>query len=184
MEGNGPTRGRPRQIGALLASKSPYALDLTCARIMGLGVEDVPTLAAAHQRGLAPARAEDLAVAGDLAAVSVSDFDNILSHRGLDFSGSGKLDRLVGGVISAALASKPAVKPDQCIGCALCANTCPAHAIQMRNKLPKIHRKLCIRCFCCQEFCPKGAMVVRRPAIARMLNPNRGERGAKGEPHP
>ena len=57
-----------------------------------------------------------------------------------------------------------------CIGCGKCANICPAKAIVMERKLPKIDRARCIHCFCCQEFCPKGAMKVRRTFIARLLN--------------
>ena len=57
-----------------------------------------------------------------------------------------------------------------CIGCGKCANICPAKAIKMKNKLPRIDRSACIHCFCCQEFCPKGAMKVRRTFIARLLN--------------
>ena len=59
---------------------------------------------------------------------------------------------------------------EKCIGCGKCANVCPAKAIKMKNKLPKIDRSACIHCFCCQEFCPKGAMKVRRTFIARLLN--------------
>ena len=47
---------------------------------------------------------------------------------------------------------------------------CPAKAITMKRKLPRIDRKKCIRCFCCQEFCPKGAMKVSRPTVAKLLN--------------
>ena len=39
----------------------------------------------------------------------------------------------------------------------------------MKNKRPAVDRKACIRCFCCQEFCPKGAMKVKRPPLARIL---------------
>lgn len=171
MEGNGPTRGKPRAIGALLASESPYALDLACAHIMGLGIDDVPTLAAAQRRNLMTESVDALSVAGDLEAHCVADFDNILSRHGLDFSGDGALRQLVGRAMMTALASRPRLKAEACIGCGLCARTCPAHAIDMAHDLPRIRRQRCIRCFCCQEFCPKGAMVVYRPVIARLLNP-------------
>ncbi|MBO7293100.1 MAG: 4Fe-4S dicluster domain-containing protein, partial [Clostridia bacterium] len=58
----------------------------------------------------------------------------------------------------------------ECIGCEKCKNVCPAKAITMKKRRPVIDRALCIRCFCCQEFCPVGAMKVRRPAVARLLN--------------
>ena len=40
----------------------------------------------------------------------------------------------------------------------------------MRGGKPKIDRRKCIRCFCCQKFCPKSAMVVRRTAMAKLLD--------------
>ncbi len=173
MEGNGPTAGEPRKIGVLMASESTYNLDLVCAEVIGVTMNDVPTIRAAHERGLCPASCAELEIAGDLEAVKIPDFKNILSHRGLQFQGSGGfVSKLTGKVIGVALQSKPDVSKGDCVGCGVCAGICPAHAIQIKDKLPKIDRKKCIRCFCCQEFCPKGAMVVKRPIIAKMLNRN------------
>lgn len=175
MEGNGPTKGIPRKIGAILASDSPYAADLACAEIMGLKMENVPTLTSAYRRGLAPDSVNGIRIEGDLQSFCVPDFDNIISHRGLDFSGDGKssIQKLTGQFVTAALASIPKVVKKECVGCAVCAQTCPAKAIEMINKRPEIDRKKCIRCFCCQEFCPKGAMIVHRPLIARIMNPQK-----------
>ena len=170
MEGNGPTAGTPRPIGALLASKSPYALDLACAEVIGVTMNDVPTLRAACERGLAPADVSGLTVYGDLAALKIPDFQNILSHRSLRFEGAGGGGgRLVGAALGKLLSSRPKVKKADCAGCGLCARICPAKAIQIEKKLPHIDRGKCIRCFCCQEFCPKGAMKVHRPPVARLL---------------
>jgi uncharacterized protein (DUF362 family) len=83
MEGNGPTQGTPRQIGALLASESPYCLDLAAAYLLGLGKEDVPYLEAAFRRGLMPAEAKELAVDGDLASFRPENFRNIAGRHGL-----------------------------------------------------------------------------------------------------
>ena len=173
MEGNGPTAGEPRKIGALMASQSTYKLDLVCAEVIGVTMNDVPTIHAAYERGLCPASCGELSIAGDLERAKISDFKNIISHRGLQFQGSGGLiSKLTGKVIGAAMSSKPSVEKEKCVGCGVCAGVCPAHAIKIRDKLPRIDRKKCIRCFCCQEFCPKGAMIVRRPLIAKMLNKN------------
>ena len=171
MEGNGPTAGVPRKIGALLASKSPYALDLVCADVIGVTVNDVPTIRASCERGLCPDSSAALKVCGDLDGIRVADFDNILSHRSLQFQGGGKgLSKLFGVTLEKLLRSRPALNRAECVGCGVCRNICPAKAIEMKNKKPYIDRKKCIRCFCCQEFCPKGAMVVRRTPVARLLN--------------
>lgn len=171
MEGNGPTAGVPRKIGALLASQNPHALDLACAAVIGVTMNDVPTLRAAYERGLCPDSWEKLELHGDLNAVKVPDFDNIQTKRSLRFQGNGKgLSKLTGEIMARLLSSRPALQPQKCVGCGVCAKTCPAKAIDMGSGKPKIDRAKCIRCFCCQEFCPKGALEVRRPPIARLLN--------------
>lgn len=171
MEGNGPTMGRPRQVGALLASKSPYALDLACARLIGQDARGVPTLMQAFRRGLAPESVDALQVSGPLEELCVKDFDNIRSHHGIHFEGDGSaLSRLRGRLIRTAMGSRPGLVPKKCVGCGQCAQICPAHAIEMRQGRPVIARAQCIRCFCCQEFCPRGALIVHRPLAARLLH--------------
>ena len=172
MEGNGPTGGTPRHMGALLASESPHKVDLVCAGLIGLKREEVPTLEAALERGLIPASAEELTVEGDPAAFVIPDFQRIVTGNSHLFQGDGKslFKRAKGAVMGWALAQRPQVKPAKCVGCGVCRNVCPADAITMVNKKPSINRKKCIRCFCCQEFCPESAMIVHRTAIAKLLD--------------
>lgn len=172
MEGNGPTAGKPRYIGVVAASGSPHALDLVCAKLIGLRREDVPTLEAAYERGLIPGDWSELSVTGDVEGLSVSDFDNIRTKNDLLFKNTfkGRLGVWFGKVVQLCLSSEPRVKKDECVGCGKCGQICPASAISMKKGLPVIDRKRCIHCFCCQEFCPKGAMKVSRPRMARILN--------------
>ena len=171
MDGNGPTMGKPKPMGVLLASRSPHMLDLACARLIGLERKDVPTLEAAYERGLIPASCEELSIAGDLEGLRVTDFDNIGQKNDILFwHGGGALEGTLGKLFQACLRSRPKVAAGECIGCGKCREICPAKAIEMKNKLPHIHRGKCIQCFCCQEFCPKGAMKVARPFVARVLN--------------
>lgn len=167
MEGNGPTQGKPRKIGAVLASANPHALDLACASIIGLDPADVPTLQVAHEMGIIPESAEKLTLYGDLASFVISDFQNIHVRRSLQFEGHGRFAAMF---VKSALQASPIPKKKECIGCKKCAEICPAKAIEMKNGIPVIDKKKCITCFCCQEFCPKGAMKVHRPLIARILN--------------
>ena len=169
MEGNGPSSGTPRAIGAVLAARNPHALDLACAHIIGIRPEDVPTLAAAQGRGYIPARAEDLEVAGEL--FTVPGFQLVARRSSLDFAKPfpGPLGTLAGKAVRRAMRARPEVAVRECVGCEKCVRVCPAHAIAMRGGLPRIDRRACIGCFCCQEFCPKGAMKVRRTVVARIL---------------
>lgn len=167
MEGNGPTAGKPRDIGFILASKNPYKLDLACAKLIGLKKEDVPTLEEAFKRGFAPATYEELTCNEDLSQFTISDYDIIKHTHPLGFEDKTKL---FGRIATKALRSTPKLKVDECVGCGKCAEVCPVKAITIKNKKAVIDRSKCITCFCCQEFCPKGAMKVHRTAIAKILS--------------
>ncbi len=170
MEGNGPTAGTPRPIGCLLASASPYGLDMICSKIIGLPWEQIPTLKAAHKRGLVENSPEEVTVIGDVTPFLIKDYLLVEERKGLDFSGSGPFGKVIAWAGSTFLQSKPVLISSLCVGCGECFRVCPAKAIVMKDKKPVIHRNECIKCFCCQEFCPKSAMKVRRTAVARFLN--------------
>lgn len=166
MEGNGPTAGTPRQIGAIIASKSTYYADVVGAELIGMNIDGLPTLQAACERGFAPASSKNLRVYGDIRALTVDDF-KAPPVRGLSFMRKGNVLHFIS---KAALEHKPTLKKRLCVGCGECARMCPAKAIEMKNKKPHINREKCIRCFCCQEFCPRAAMVAHRPLAAKVLN--------------
>ena len=171
MEGNGPTAGTPRKVGCILASASPYPLDLAAAGIIGLSAPDVPTIAAAVNRGLSPKELSELTLLGDpVSRFTVSDYELIRERSSLAFTGKlkGPLGKFMGTLFSKALESRP-VPEKNCVGCEECRKICPAKAIHMENKRPVIDRSKCIKCFCCQEFCPVGAMKVHRTLPARLL---------------
>ncbi len=168
MEGNGPTAGSPRKVGVLLASPSPYALDLSALSLIGLNKNEVPTVTNAIKRGLLD---EEETPPEGLSEFRVDDFQLITERHSLQFANQlpGILGKWLGKFAEKALASRPTPEKDACIGCKKCAEVCPAKAIVMKDKRPRIDRGLCIRCFCCQEFCPVGAMKVKRTALAKIL---------------
>ncbi len=169
MEGNGPTMGKPKSIGALIASDSPYACDAVCAEIIGIDPNGLETVIAARERGLDLRNAE---IIGNISELKVKSFELVRKRKDTSFDRefNGILGKTVGGVVRLALCSSPRVHKSACIGCKKCSEICPAKAIEMRNKKPDIDREKCIRCFCCQEFCPVGAMKVHRPIVAKLLN--------------
>ena len=172
MEGNGPTQGTPREIGALLASKNGHMLDIVGAEILGFRVQDIPTLSAAARRGLCPSSLKEVSVCGNAEEFVLSDVkktpaqQNVLNITGKDNAFAKAIDR----ILRRLLTPFPQVHKPLCIGCEKCAKLCPAKAITMKNKIPQINRQDCIHCFCCQEFCPEGAMQVGRTLIARLCN--------------
>ncbi|MBE7005176.1 MAG: DUF362 domain-containing protein [Ruminococcaceae bacterium] len=171
MEGNGPTQGRPRPIGCLLAARNGHLLDTVAASLIGLAPQDVPTLRAAVRRGLAPETASAVSAWGDAAQYAVPDFKTVPAQPDVFFHilGDGPLGKAADFVASRMLTPRPKLEPQDCIGCGKCAAICPARAIEMKKNRPAIDRSVCIHCFCCQEFCPKGAMRVHRPLLARLM---------------
>ena len=171
MEGNGPTAGTPRKVGALAASRNPHALDMFCAHLIGIDPSQVTTLQAAINRGLVPGDMEQIEIIGEYRDLQISDFQLVKGKRSLQFKKESKsaVGKATAAILQSVLSSRPQVKVEECIGCRECEKICPAKAISMVNKKPAIDRKSCIRCFCCQEFCPKGAMKVHRTLIAKLL---------------
>ena len=167
MEGNGPSGGTPRFMGAILASFNPHALDLAGAHLMNLTANDVPTLAAAVSRGLVPLEIANLRVFGDLESFVIPDYQLTPKQ---DVTLWGSKNPAIAKLLSGMFASRPLIDQPRCVGCGECFRVCPAGAITIANKKASIDKKKCIRCFCCQEFCPHGVIEVHRPPVARLLN--------------
>jgi ferredoxin len=51
------------------------------------------------------------------------------------------------------------VKTEDCIGCALCVNTCPVDAIEMVDFKAVIDTEACIACGLCAGACPVDAII-------------------------
>ena len=174
MEGNGPTAGTPRHIGAVIASKTTYEADVVAAALIGADRQGVPTLRAAERRGLVCGDIDKIALCGNIEALKLTDF-KFVPKRSIHFL-SGSKFKVIPHVIEGCLTQKPKPVKKLCVGCGKCASLCPAKAITMRGekkKTPHIDRSKCIKCFCCQEFCPKAAMIVHRTLIMKALEGKR-----------
>lgn len=65
-----PTR---RKLGLVLMGTNPLAVDLVGARLLGLGLDDVPHLQAAVARGYRPASIDEITIQGDLTSMAEVD---------------------------------------------------------------------------------------------------------------
>ncbi|MHB1017139.1 MAG: DUF362 domain-containing protein [Coriobacteriia bacterium] len=165
MEGNGPRNGDPRQVGVLLFSDDPVAIDAVGCRIMALDPALVETLVYGERWGLGSA--SDIELVGDELPV-IEDYRvnrmPVSTTRGL---GSSLGKRL--------LAPRPYIIEERCTRCGTCVKVCPVDpkAVDWRDgdhsAVPAHDYDRCIRCYCCQEMCPERAIEVKTPLLGRLI---------------
>lgn len=157
MEGMGPTQGRPRDLGLLVASTDGVALDAVVEQLMGFAPGEVATTVAAANLGLGERRPESIEVTGaaiaDL-AIKVERSPIVRAEM------LGPLRPLLRWMLQA----RPAVERKDCRACGACAGICPAGAVTIED-YAIIDCQRCLECFCCQEACPFDAIQVKRPRI-------------------
>lgn len=170
MEGNGPRNGRPRQIGALLFSTDPVALDAVACRLVGLNPEFMPTSKPGEDSGLGTYHSENIEIAGDrLESFVVKDFDIV--KRPPARATAGRLRK----VLRNWLVSRPVIDLAKCTECGTCIEMCPVGPTALdwmqyeSGKAPRHYYQHCIRCYCCQEVCPEGAITVEETPLSRLF---------------
>ncbi|MBQ2988002.1 MAG: DUF362 domain-containing protein [Clostridia bacterium] len=171
MEGNGPTAGTPRKIGALMMSPNPFASDVVGETLLGFG-GTVPIVREGVARGLCPADISGIELIGDeVAPLVISDFKEPDSAQNrapslLTFFSRGKLGRF--------FMPRPIADTDKCRGCGECAASCPQHTIELTEKngkkIARIRHADCIRCYCCQELCPFEAIRIKKNPLIRLVD--------------
>lgn len=162
MEGDGPSGGTPRNTGLLLASKSPYNMDVALCTLIDLPFTDVPTVNNAIKRGLCANNINSLMILGDK-LVPITDFA-MPSSKDVNFTGHmpKPLAAICKPFYDKLLVTKPVIHKKRCIGCGRCAESCPAKTIKIVNGKAVINYSKCIRCYCCHEMCPPKAIDLKR----------------------
>ena len=173
MEGDGPgSSGTPRQAGLLLASANPLALDTAAGAIMNLPRQDNPVLLAAERRGLTPCRMEDVElIGGTVEELRMADYKFPASTKSNLMDFLGPLSRPAERLCKKALSQTPRIDGAKCVGCGICAKSCPGQAIAMTapGKKARISQKACIHCYCCHELCPQKAVELHQSWLGRLL---------------
>ncbi len=170
MEGDGPSGGRPRQVGVVLASRDAVALDVVAVQIAGLPAEQVPLLKQSIARGWWSGRTEDIPTLGvPLDEVKLADFRPARPNRHPGGTGVPLLDRYLAPHLVNWLAVKPVPQRGRCTACGACVRACPREAIAIHDQLAQVNYGRCIRCYCCHEMCPQKAIDLAQPWLARLL---------------
>lgn len=61
------------------------------------------------------------------------------------------------------------VRKDLCLGCGLCAESCPRQAISLKSSQAQIDQNRCNHCGLCVDACPQRAIAELRPVSRREL---------------
>lgn len=183
MEGNGPRSGNPRQLGILLFSSDPLALDAVACRIINLDTALVPTFEPGEEAGLGTYRKENIELLGEnIEGLVCKDFDVVRKRRlptPVAEDGKGLKAKIHGWLLSfikKTICQRPVIDKEKCTSCGTCVRSCPVKPKAVdwhrgNESRPPVHDyNLCIRCFCCQEYCPEGAISVREPLIGRVMS--------------
>lgn len=161
MEGNGPTGGTSHPLHLLMAARDFYTQDYFAAKLMGLDPMEIEMIRQAVDMELA--KPDEITLKGDPIPEGLTPFQ-VPDTKKLDFSGvmPDFLKKPFAKLAARLFKSYPQLNPSLCVGCGKCAESCPAHIINIENKKAKFKRKGCISCFCCQEMCPMKAISVKK----------------------
>lgn len=170
MEGNGPRSGKPRQIGALLLSTDPIALDAVACKLVNFNPEMVTTSKPGEQSGLGTYHYENIEMVGDpVEPLIVKDFKMVRQPMAHATGGAFRT------FIKNRATPQPVIDIKKCTVCGTCIKMCPVGARALdwttteKGKKPQHHLSHCIRCYCCQETCPEGAISIRTPWIGKIF---------------
>jgi uncharacterized protein (DUF362 family)/Pyruvate/2-oxoacid:ferredoxin oxidoreductase delta subunit len=163
MEGPGPGRGLPVEIGLLLGSTNPLIMDLTASRVAGYEPMLIPTSRTAFFRKTWLKSEDDIIYDGpELSTIIKNGFKKIPVSTTNNIALKFVMKRVK---FLKKLERRPVFIHENCTGCQKCVNICPVQAI-LPLPSKKTHIVLtdnkCIRCFCCSEVCTDNAVVIRR----------------------
>jgi uncharacterized protein (DUF362 family)/Pyruvate/2-oxoacid:ferredoxin oxidoreductase delta subunit len=163
MEGNGPSSGRPRMLGMLMAGEDAVAIDAVAARIIGFPDGFIDTTRIATEMGLGEGDIGRITLLGDAAEERPERFE-LPTNRVMKLV-PGPLVKLVAPFVWV----KPAIVPSTCTGCGFCAESCPVQTIRRDGAVYRIEDKRCIRCLCCHELCPESSIEIKLSFLARFI---------------
>ncbi len=147
MDGDGPSSGRPRNLGILAVSKNAFILDDCIERLIHLPYP-TPITHLARKHGLLP----DYEITGS----NIPEIDDFVLPNTIDTDWN--IPHFAKRFLKNVFIRKPKIHKKMCKACSVCVKVCPAQALSMKEKEPVFDYARCIRCYCCQEMCPEGAI--------------------------
>lgn len=163
MEGDGPTWGRPRPMGYLIAGLAPLAVDAVLAGLMGLEPREIPLFL---HRPLPRLRVVGASVRQARLPFFMLPGPNPVPDglEALKWIPMGLRHALARQMLP-----RPRPRADACRGCGYCEASCPGQALTLRQGKAVLDPARCLRCWTCHEICPHGAFRVEFPPGGRIL---------------
>jgi ferredoxin len=155
MDGNGPSHGRIRDMGYLIAGYNAPSCDIVIAHMTGVEANRVHYLRCAAERGLGPKQFSDVEISGTFEPIPRFRLPNSLV-RSRRFGTA--INRYVYRPI---INSRLVLKKNYCNACGNCVKACPRSAMVWNSDHPQIQQERCIKCLCCFELCPEGAWKIK-----------------------
>ncbi len=166
MEGSGPTNGKPRKIGQLIASSDPYLCDYV-ANSLYCDPLSQPVLNKAVDRGVLDSSVGSLDFDMDSwAQYYIEDFDKVTVVAQEMFL---KMPQWLRRPVMNQLTQKAVINGKKCRACQKCIVHCPQQAITLVDGVAHIDQSRCIRCYCCQELCPFDAVKLNKPLLYKVV---------------
>ena len=163
MDQAGPSSGRLRNSGILIAGEDSVAVDAVFARLVGIKPLDILTTKEAYKRKLGEADLENIEILGESVKENlINDFE-VPGKSGL-IAALAPFAKFVAGFIKFG----PHINEKLCKKCMICRDSCPVSAIAIMSPGKSgIDLKKCVRCMCCHEVCPHKAIELKRNFLAR-----------------
>ncbi|NLY69521.1 MAG: DUF362 domain-containing protein [Clostridiales bacterium] len=159
MEGNGPTAGAPKPFGCIITGRNPFGVDVLCEYLLRLEGQ-VMTTSEARARGLCRKDVSELALVCE---------GQVALYRPAKVVSAETKQRHILTHLPRFLRPRPVIDQALCVGCGVCAKSCPAETITMANKKAHIAHNKCILCYCCQEMCRFRAVKIRKNILLRLV---------------
>ncbi len=167
MEGAGPTNGKPKFIGQIMASSNPYQLDVVAVSLFAKPFQ-MPLLQVAKERQLV---SDDLATIDfDFTTLADKFVDNFDVPEVTSADTFLNMPPWVKKLAKKHLTKRVKIDKSQCRGCGKCVTHCPAQALKVVDKKAHVNQSKCIRCYCCQELCPFDAVRLKKTFMYRVIH--------------
>lgn len=173
MEGPGPSKGKPKDIGVIIAGVDTVAVDVAACEVVGFDPASIAHIRIAGERGLGECDLGKIDLLGEnVAQVSVAGF------RPSPTIGSGLagMPAPLYRALRNQFVPMPRVNRHACVGCGDCALVCPVKTISIvaRRRYPgkrraKVDRRDCIACYCCDEACGYNAIRIHKGWLGEMV---------------